>query len=109
MRFNGASRRSRAPSKRKSQMVSTCCLFKVLGSLLLCVFTFGVVLKCKLATFPSIADIISCVEFNSTGELLATGDKGGRIVIFQQEQAVSLHGLDSHNLYPCGIFCVPSQ
>jgi len=37
-----------------------------------------------------LADIISCVEFNSTGELLATGDKGGRIVIFQQEQGVSL-------------------
>lgn len=36
-----------------------------------------------------LADIISCVEFNSTGELLATGDKGGRIVIFQQEQGVS--------------------
>lgn len=29
------------------------------------------------------ADIISCVEFNHDGELLATGDKGGRVVIFQ--------------------------
>ncbi|XP_039636407.1 serine/threonine-protein phosphatase 2A 55 kDa regulatory subunit B alpha isoform-like [Perca fluviatilis] len=28
---------------------------------------------------------ISTVEFNHTGELLATGDKGGRVVIFQQE------------------------
>lgn len=33
------------------------------------------------------ADIISCVEFNHDGELLATGDKGGRVVIFQ----VSVH------------------
>lgn len=33
------------------------------------------------------ADIISAVEFNEDGELLATGDKGGRIVIFQREQA----------------------
>ncbi|XP_076472056.1 serine/threonine-protein phosphatase 2A 55 kDa regulatory subunit B beta isoform-like isoform X1 [Babylonia areolata] len=33
------------------------------------------------------ADIISCVEFNSTGELLATGDKGGRVVIFQRDKA----------------------
>lgn len=33
----------------------------------------------------STADIISTVEFNHTGELLATGDKGGRVVIFQQE------------------------
>jgi len=31
------------------------------------------------------ADIISCVEFNHDGSLLATGDKGGRVVIFQQE------------------------
>ncbi|CAB3361366.1 Hypothetical predicted protein [Cloeon dipterum] len=31
------------------------------------------------------ADIISCVEFNSTGDLLATGDKGGRVVIFQRD------------------------
>ncbi len=32
------------------------------------------------------ADIISTVEFSEDGELLATGDKGGRIVIFQREQ-----------------------
>ncbi|XP_041368967.1 serine/threonine-protein phosphatase 2A 55 kDa regulatory subunit B alpha isoform-like isoform X2 [Gigantopelta aegis] len=32
------------------------------------------------------ADIISCVEFNSDGELLATGDKGGRVVIFQRDK-----------------------
>lgn len=31
-------------------------------------------------------DIISTVEFNYDGELLATGDKGGRVVIFQREQ-----------------------
>lgn len=36
------------------------------------------------------ADIISTVEFNHTGELLATGDKGGRVVIFQQEIEVWL-------------------
>lgn len=34
------------------------------------------------------ADIISTVEFNHTGELLATGDKGGRVVIFQREPEV---------------------
>ncbi|XP_031563051.1 serine/threonine-protein phosphatase 2A 55 kDa regulatory subunit B beta isoform-like [Actinia tenebrosa] len=33
------------------------------------------------------ADIISTVEFNHDGELLATGDKGGRIVIFQKDEA----------------------
>ncbi|NXH83970.1 2ABD phosphatase, partial [Edolisoma coerulescens] len=31
-------------------------------------------------------DIISTVEFNYTGDLLATGDKGGRVVIFQRER-----------------------
>lgn len=37
---------------------------------------------------PTTADIISTVEFNHTGELLATGDKGGRVVIFQREPEV---------------------
>jgi len=34
------------------------------------------------------ADVISTVEFNQTGEFLATGDKGGRVVIFQREPQV---------------------
>jgi len=38
----------------------------------------------------TVADIISCVEFNRDGELLATGDKGGRVVIFQQDSAVNI-------------------
>jgi serine/threonine-protein phosphatase 2A regulatory subunit B len=33
------------------------------------------------------ADIISCVEFNNDGDLLATGDKGGRVVIFQRDES----------------------
>jgi len=37
-----------------------------------------------------VADIISCVEFNADGELLATGDKGGRVVIFQRDQMVAI-------------------
>ncbi|KAF3838103.1 hypothetical protein F7725_009871 [Dissostichus mawsoni] len=43
----------------------------------------------RLLTVPGMmgaADIISTVEFNSSGELLATGDKGGRVVVFQREQ-----------------------
>ncbi|XP_010186327.1 PREDICTED: serine/threonine-protein phosphatase 2A 55 kDa regulatory subunit B gamma isoform-like [Mesitornis unicolor] len=40
--------------------------------------------SCLFSLFPP-ADIISTVEFNHTGELLATGDKGGRVVIFQRE------------------------
>ena len=37
------------------------------------------------------ADIISCVEFNSNGDLLATGDKGGRVVIFQRDKMVKVN------------------
>ena len=38
----------------------------------------------------TLADIISYIEFNRDGELLATGDKGGRVVIFQQDAAVNI-------------------
>lgn len=34
------------------------------------------------------SDIISCVEFNNDGDLLATGDKGGRVVIFNRDHAI---------------------
>lgn len=44
-----------------------------------------------MSTVLFAADIISTVEFNHTGELLATGDKGGRVVIFQQEIEVQPH------------------
>lgn len=43
--------------------------------------------RCLLVLLPP-ADVISTVEFNHTGELLATGDKGGRVVIFQREPEV---------------------
>lgn len=45
-------------------------------------------LKSAFFLFFPPADIISTVEFNHTGELLATGDKGGRVVIFQREPEV---------------------
>ena len=35
-----------------------------------------------------IADIISTVEFDSTGNYLATGDKGGRVVLFERNENV---------------------
>lgn len=34
------------------------------------------------------SDIISCIEFNNDGDLLATGDKGGRVVIFNRDHAI---------------------
>merc|ERR1712088_968320 len=47
------------------------------------------------------ADIISCVEFNQDGDLLATGDKGGRVVIFQRDAASksSLPRRGEYNVY----------
>jgi len=35
------------------------------------------------------ADIISTVEFDHTGDYLATGDKGGRVVLFERNEQVS--------------------
>ena len=40
-------------------------------------------------TRPSAADIISTVEFDHTGNYLATGDKGGRVVLFERNETVS--------------------
>lgn len=39
------------------------------------------------------ADIISTVEFDQTGNYLATGDKGGRVVLFERNETV-------RSLYP---------
>ena len=33
---------------------------------------------------PAAADIISTVEFDHTGDYLATGDQGGRVVLFER-------------------------
>lgn len=44
------------------------------------------------------ADLISCVEFNHDGELLATGDKGGRVVIFQVRENILLFKSKRSNL-----------
>jgi hypothetical protein len=33
-------------------------------------------------------DIVSAVEFNETGEYIATGDRGGRVVIFERCQVI---------------------
>lgn len=44
------------------------------------------VIVCVLTFYLYVAaDIISTVEFNHDGEFLATGDKGGRVVIFQRD------------------------
>lgn len=40
------------------------------------------------------ADIISTVEFDHTGNYLATGDKGGRVVLFERNETVMYHILN---------------
>jgi serine/threonine-protein phosphatase 2A regulatory subunit B len=42
----------------------------------------------QLITRPA-ADIISAVSFDATGNFLATGDKGGRVVLFERNHAAS--------------------
>lgn len=37
-----------------------------------------------------LADIISSVEFDHTGDYLATGDKGGRVVLFERNDGVNV-------------------
>ncbi|KAF9170526.1 protein phosphatase 2A regulatory subunit cdc55 [Mortierella sp. AD010] len=37
------------------------------------------------------ADIISTVEFDHTGDYLATGDKGGRVVLFERNEGFQSH------------------
>lgn len=39
------------------------------------------------------ADIISTVEFDQTGNYLATGDKGGRVVLFERNDTVRKNAL----------------
>lgn len=45
--------------------------------------------------FLSPADIISTVEFDHTGNYLATGDKGGRVVLFERNETVSVPTIPS--------------
>ena len=36
------------------------------------------------------ADVISAVEFDHTGDYLATGDRGGRVVLFERNDGVEI-------------------
>ena len=44
------------------------------------------------------ADIISTVEFDHTGNYLATGDKGGRVVLFERNETVRIAGCQDLSL-----------
>ncbi len=43
-----------------------------------------------MVTTSDLADIISAVEFDHTGDYLATGDRGGRVVLFERNDGVLL-------------------
>ncbi len=51
-----------------------------------------------------LADLISTIEFNENGELLAVGDKGGRIVVFQREQQVKKILRNNDDWMDCSCF-----
>ena len=48
------------------------------------------------------ADIISTVEFDHTGNYLATGDKGGRVVLFERNETVGCFGFAFMAVYYLG-------
>jgi serine/threonine-protein phosphatase 2A regulatory subunit B len=54
--------------------------------------------------FATAADVLSSVEFDHTGRFLATGDKGGRIVIFENNGDVNILFRISHFKFPDAIF-----
>jgi hypothetical protein len=48
----------------------------------------ALLLLLKIFLMHLLADIISAVEFDETGDYLATGDKGGRVVLFERNEGV---------------------
>lgn len=59
----------------------------------------GTLMKALLFYSTSLADIISAVQFDSTGDFLASGDRAGRVVLFQRNHSVSLEGNHSTNQF----------
>jgi hypothetical protein len=60
-----------------------------------------------LLIYPHKADIISTVEFDHTGDYLATGDKGGRVVLFERNEGVSFSLFDC--LLMSSAWCCPNM
>jgi len=50
---------------------------------------------------PADEDLISAVEFDGTGEYLATGDRGGRVVIFESSEVSSGPSTDVEYRFYC--------
>ena len=62
------------------------------------------------------ADIISAVEFDQTGQHLATGDRGGRVVLFErlsapqvQPQQCACQHMQALQPYSCNTVCCCCQ
>ena len=64
-------------------------------------------LLCSGLLTARLADIISTVEFDHTGNYLATGDKGGRVVLFERNETVSRISSGPHGPLPSAIAEVP--
>lgn len=58
---------------------------------------FSVVFYCSFLFFFLLVDIISAIEFDKSGDHLATGDRGGRVVLFERTDTkeVRLHNSES--------------
>lgn len=56
-------------------------------------------------------DIISAIEFDGTGDHLATGDRGGRVVLFERTDTrdVSLLFVDCRLFMSFVLFCFSSK
>ena len=58
---------------------------------------------------PSKADVLSSVRFNHDGSLLATGDKGGRVVVFKKSHQVSRSHYSGYVSGPAASETVPQK
>lgn len=52
----------------------------------------------------NVVDIISAIEFDKTGEHLATGDRGGRVVLFERTDGREVCSVRSPSLHTYVIF-----
>lgn len=64
-----------------------------------------------LLTRCPVADIISTVEFDHTGNYLATGDKGGRVVLFERNETVCTKEgpVSDTGIYDARLTCLASE
>lgn len=58
-------------------------------------------------SFPCAADLLTAIEFDHTGDYLATGDRGGRVVLFEKGDDIKLVRVASACVRACasGLVC----